>query len=180
MTENFKHFKELPRYHIYLLKYFSSVAQLCLILWDPLDCSIAGFLVHHQLLEFTQTHVHWVGDAIQSSHPLLSPSPTAFSLSQHQGLFQWVGSLHQVATLRELQIHTTGDSDSVLLMSIQGWFSLELMGLISLLSKGLWRVFCNTTVQKHQFFSSQPSLWSNSHIYTWLLKKSQLWHGNTS
>ena len=73
---------------------FSSVAQLCLILCDPMDCSTPGLPVYHQLLEFTQTHVHWVGDAIQSSHPLSSPSLPPFNLSQHQGLFQWVSSLN--------------------------------------------------------------------------------------
>ena len=67
---------------------FSSVAQSCLTLCDPTDCSTPGFPDHHQLLELTQTHVHRVGDAIQPSHPLLSPSPPAFNLSQHQGLFQ--------------------------------------------------------------------------------------------
>ena len=76
---------------------FSSVAQSCPTLYDPMDCSTPGFPVHHQLPEPAQTHVHWVGDAIQPSHPLLFPSPPAFNLSQHQGLFQWVGSLHQVA-----------------------------------------------------------------------------------
>ena len=67
----------------------SSVAQLCLTLCDPMDCSMPGIPVLHQLLELAQTHVHWVGDALQPSHPLLSPSPPAFNLSQHQGLFQW-------------------------------------------------------------------------------------------
>ena len=67
---------------------FSSVAQSCPTLCDPMDCSTSGLPVHHQLLEFTQTHVHRVGDAIQPSHPLLSPSPPAFNLSQHQGLFK--------------------------------------------------------------------------------------------
>ena len=67
---------------------FSSVAQSCLILCDPVDCSMPGFPVHHQLPEPTQTHVHHVGDAVQPSHPLSSPSPLAFNLSQHQGLFQ--------------------------------------------------------------------------------------------
>ena len=62
-----------------------------------MDCSMPGFPVHHQVLELAQTHLHWVGDAIQPSHPLLSPSPCAFNLSQHQGLFQWVSSSHQVA-----------------------------------------------------------------------------------
>ena len=71
-------------------------------LW-PMDCSTPGLPVHHQLLEFTQTHVHWVGDAIQPSHPLSSPSPPALNPSQHQGLFQWVSSSHQVAKVLEFQ-----------------------------------------------------------------------------
>ena len=83
---------------------FSSVAQSCLTLCDPMDCTMPGLPVYHQLLEFTQTHVHWVGDAIQSSHPLSSPSPPALNLSQHQGLFQWISYLHQVAKLLELQL----------------------------------------------------------------------------
>ena len=81
---------------------FSSVAQSCLTLWDPMDCSTPGFLVHHQLLELAQIHVHWVGDAMQPSHPLSPPSPPAFDLSQHQGLFQWV--LHQVAQVLGFQL----------------------------------------------------------------------------
>ena len=83
---------------------FSSVAQSCLTLCNPMDCSTPGFPVHHQLLEPTQTHVHWVGDAIQPSHPLLSLSPPALNLSQHQGLFKWVSSSHQVAKVLELQL----------------------------------------------------------------------------
>ena len=75
----------------------SSVTQSCLTLCDPLDCSMPGFPVHHQFLEFAQTHVHSVGDAIQPSHPLSSPSPSALNLFQHQGLFQSVNSLHQAA-----------------------------------------------------------------------------------
>ena len=82
---------------------FSSVTQSCLILCDPMTRSTPGLPVHHQLPEFTQTHVHHIGDATQSSHPLLSPSPPAFNLSQHQGLFQWVTS-HQVAKVLELQL----------------------------------------------------------------------------
>ena len=69
-----------------------------------MNCSTPGFPVHHQLQELTQTHVLWVGDAIQSSHPLSSPSPPAFTIAQHQGLFQWVCSLHQVAKVLELQL----------------------------------------------------------------------------
>ena len=82
----------------------SSVAQSCLTLCDPMDYSTPGLPDYHQLPEFTQTHVHWVGDAIQPSHPLSSPSPPAFSFSQHQGFFQWVNSLHQVAKLLEFQL----------------------------------------------------------------------------
>ena len=96
------------------------------------------------LLELAQTHVHQVGDSIQPSHPLSSPSP-AFNLSQHQGLFQWVSSLHQVAS----QSIRASASASVLPMNIQDWFPLGLTGLISLQSNGLSRVFSNTTVQKH-------------------------------
>ena len=73
-----------------------SATQLCLTLCDHMDCSTPGFPVLHHLPEFAQIHAHWIGDAIQPSHPLLSPSP-AFNLSQHQGLFQWVSSSHQVA-----------------------------------------------------------------------------------
>ena len=83
---------------------FSSVAQLCPTLCDPMDCSTPGLRVHHHLPEFTQTHVHWVKDATQPSHPLSSPSPPTFSLSQHQGLFKWVCSLHQVVRVLEFQL----------------------------------------------------------------------------
>ena len=80
---------------------FSSVAHSCPTLCDPMVCSMPGFPVHDQLPDLTQIHVHWVGDAIQPSHPLSSPSPSAFDLSQHQGLFKWVSSLHQVAKVLE-------------------------------------------------------------------------------
>ena len=83
---------------------FSSLAQSCSILCNPMDCSMPGFPVHHQLLELGQTHVHRVGDAIQPSYPLSSPSPPAFNLSQHQRLFQRVGSSHQVAKVLELRL----------------------------------------------------------------------------
>ena len=81
---------------------FSSVAQSCLC--NPMDCNTPGLPAHHQLPEFTQTHVHWIRDAIQPSHPLSSPSPPAFSLSQHQDLFRWVSSSHQVAKVLEFQL----------------------------------------------------------------------------
>ena len=78
---------------------FSSVTQSCQTLCDPMNHSTPRLPVHHQLLKFTQTHAHWVSDAIQPSHPLSSPSPPAFNLSQHQGLFKWVSSSHQVAKI---------------------------------------------------------------------------------
>ena len=155
---------------LFVLSQFSSVAQSCLTLCDPTDCGTPGFPVHHQLLELTQTYVHWVGDAIQPSHSLLSPSPPAFNLSQHQGLFQWVSSLHQVA-----KVLGVSASASVLPMNVQDWSPLGWTGLISLQSKGLSKVFFNTTVKKHQFFGTQLSLWSNSHNHTWLLEKPYLW-----
>ena len=83
---------------------FSSVAQSCPTLWDPMNHSMPGLPVHHQLLEFTQTHIHRVSDAIQPSHPLSSPSPPAPNPSQHQGLFQWVNSLHEVSKVLEFQL----------------------------------------------------------------------------
>ena len=90
--------------YIYISVQFNSVTQSCLTLCDPMDCSTPGFPVHHQFPELAQIHVHWVSDANQPSHPLSSPSPPAFNLSQHQGLFQWVSSSHQVAKVLELQL----------------------------------------------------------------------------
>ena len=91
-----------PSHHQWLQ--FSSLAQSCLTLSDPMDCSTPGFPIHHQLLEFTQTHVHWISDAVQPSHPLSSPSPPTFNLSQHWDLFKWVNSLHQVAKVLKFQL----------------------------------------------------------------------------
>ena len=91
-------------FNIYFSVQLSSVTQLCLTLCDTMECRTPGLPVHHQLLEVTQTHVRWVGDAIQQSHPLWSPAPPTFNLSQHQGLFKWVSSLHQVAKVLELQL----------------------------------------------------------------------------
>ena len=119
---------------------FNSVTQSCLTLCNPMDSSTPGFPVNHQLPELAQTNVHQVGDAIfwwcQPSHPLSSPPPPVFSLSQHQGLFP----MSQFFVLDSA-------SASVLPMNIQDWFPLGLTDLISLLSKGLSRVFSNTTVQ---------------------------------
>ena len=134
-----------------------------------MDHNTPGLPVHHQLLKFTQTHVYWVGDGIQPSHPLLSPSPLALTLSQHQGLFKWVSSSHQVAKILSFNFNISPSNEH------PGLISFRMDGWISLQSKGLSRVFFNTTVQKHQFFGAQLSLWSNSHIHTWLLEKPQLW-----
>ena len=127
-----------------------SVSQSCPSLWNSVDCSTPGFPVLHHFPELAQTHAHWVSDTIQPSHLLSFRSPPAFNLSRHQGLFQWVGSSHQVAEVSA--------SASVLPMNIQDWFPLGWTGWISLKSKGLSRVFSNTTVQKHQFFHAQLSL----------------------
>ena len=145
---------------------FNSVTQSCPTLCNPMDCRTLGLPVHPQLPELTQTHVYRVGDMIQPSHPLSSPSPLAFNLSQHQGSFQ----MSQFFASGGQSIGASA-SALVLPMNIQDWFPLGLTGWISLQSKGLSRVFSNTTVQKHKFFGAQLSLWSNSHIYTWLLER---------
>ena len=141
--------------------HFSSVSQSCPTLCDPMDCSTPGFLVYHQLPKLAQTQAHWISDAIQLSHPLLLP-PSSFPAS---GSFQ----MSQFFTSGD-QIIGVSASTSVLPMNIQDWAPLGWTGWISLQSKGLSRVFSNTTVQKHQFFSPQLSLWSNFHIHTWLLE----------
>ena len=124
-----------------------------------MDCSMPGFPVLHYLPEFAQTHVYWVVDAIQISHPLSSPSPPAFNLSKHQGLFQWVVSSHQYWSF----------SFSIRTPNVQGWFPLGLPDLISLLSKQHSGVFSIIIIWKYKFLDTQPSSWSNSHTCTWLL-----------
>ena len=126
----------------YYLVQFSSVTQSCSALSDPMNCSMPGFPVHHQLLELAQIHVHHEGDAIQPSHPLSSPSSPALNLSQHQSLFKWVSSSHQEANVLEFQLQH---------QYFQWTFRTDFQ------SKGFSRVFSNTTVQKHQFFSAQFS-----------------------
>ena len=143
---------------------FSSVQSLsCVRLFANPWHRRPGLPVHHQLWEFTQTHAHRVDDAIQPSHPLSSPSPPAFNLSQHQCIFKWVNSAWGGQSIR------VSASASVLPMNTQDWSPLGWAGWISLQSKGLSRVFSNTTVQKHQFFGAQLSSQSNSHIHTWPL-----------
>ena len=139
--------------------HFSSVTQSCPTLCNPMNYSTPGLPVHHQLPESTQTHVHWVGDAIQLSHPLPFPSPPAPNPSQHQGL-----SNESVLCIRWPKYWSFS-------FSISPEYSLGLTGWISLQSKGLSRVFSSTTVKKHQFFGAQLSLQSNSPIHTWLLEE---------
>ena len=130
----------------------SSVQSLSRVrLCDPMNSSMPGLSVHHQLPEFTQTHVHWVSDAIQPSHPLSSPSPPTFNLYQHQGLFQWVFASGG-------QSVGVSASTSVLPKNTQDWSPLGWTDWISWQAKGLSRVFPNTTVQKHQLFNAQLSL----------------------
>ena len=131
--------------------HFSLVTKSCPPLCDPMDCGMPGFPVLHQLPELAQTHVHRVSDAIQPSHPLSSPSPAAFNLSQHRGFFQGVSSSHQVAKVLEFQLQH--QSCQWIFRTDFGW-----TGWISLQSKGLSRVFSSTAVQKHQFFGTQLSL----------------------
>ena len=130
------------------VQFSCSVVSLC----DPMNCSMPGLPVHHQLPEFTQTHVHQVSDAIQPSHPLSSPFPPAPNPSQGQSfpmsqLFAWGGQSTGVSALA-----------SFLPKNTQGWSPLKRTGWISLQAKGLSSVFSNTTVQKHQFFGAHLSL----------------------
>ena len=145
------------------------VVQLLSCVWlyvTPWTAAHQGFPVLHYLLKFAQTHVHW-DDAMQPSHPLLPPSPPVLNLSQYQGL-----SNELAVCIRWPEYWSSGISPSSgisTVLNMQDWFHLGLTGLISLLSKGLSRVFFSTIVQKHQFFGTQPSLWSNTHIHMWLL-----------
>ena len=157
----------IPETGMMMTVQFSSAAQSCLTLCDPMKHSTPDLPVHHQFPESIQAHVHWVGDAIQPSHPLLFPSPPAFNLFQHpDGSFQ----MSQFFTSGGQSIGVSA-SASVLPMNIQDWSPIGWTGWISLQSKGLSRVFSNTPVQKHQFFSAQLSSQSNSHINTWPQEK---------
>ena len=151
--------KHMKRCSTLLVIQFSSVAQSCPTLCDPMNHSTPDLPVHHQLPEFTQTHVHRVSDAIQPSHPLSSPFLPVpnFPMSQ---LFAWGGQSTGVSALASFFPKNT-----------QGWSPLEWTSWISLQSKGLSRVFSNTTVQKHQFSGAQLSSQSNSYIHTRLPEK---------
>jgi len=134
------------------------------ILCNPMDCSTLGFPVLHYLLDLTQTHVHWVDDAIEISHPLSPHSPSTLNISQHQGLFNWVDSSHQVAKVLELQLQHQSFKwvfrvDSLRVDCFDLWIARD----------------SQESSPATQFeiikFSLQPSLWFNSHIYTWPLEK---------
>ena len=133
----------------------------------PVDCSMPGLCIHYLFPEFTQTHVHWVSDAIQ-------PSVVPFSFSLQS--FPASGSF-QISQLFASGGQSVGvsASTSVLPMNTQDWSPLRCTGWISLQSKGLSRVFSDTTVQKHKFFGAQLSLSSNSHIHMWPLEKPYPW-----
>ena len=132
---------------------FHSVAQLHLTLCNPMDYSTPGFPVHHQLPELTQIHFHWVSDAIQPYHPLSSPSPPAFNLSQHQGLFKWVGFSVRWPEHWSFSFSISPSNEYSGLIS----FRMDWLDLLAVQGT-LKRVFSNTTVQKHQFFGAQLSL----------------------
>ena len=124
---------------------FNSVVQLCLTLCDPMDRSMPGLPVHHQPPRFTQTHVHRVGDAINPSHPLSSPSPPAPNPSQHQGLFHWVSSLHEVAKVLEFQLQHQSFKEHPGLIS----FRMDWLDLLAV--QGTLKSLC-------QHHSSKPSI----------------------
>ena len=147
-----------------------AVTQLCLTFCDPMDRSTPGFLVLHSLPEFAQTHIHWVDDAIQPSHPLSSSSPAltfpasgSFLIMLFASGGQSIGASASGSFLIMLFAsggQSIGASASVLPMNIQGWLPLGLTGLIFLQPKGLSRVFSSTTIWKYQFFGTQQFLWS--------------------
>ena len=151
-----------PSYHSIQ---FRPVSQSCPTLCDPMDWSTPGLPVQNQLLEIIQTHVHQVGDTIKPSHPL----PTLLLLPSIFPSIR-VFSNESVLPIRWSKYWVSA-SASVLPMNTQDWSPLGWTGWISLQSKGLSRVFSNTTVQKHQFSGAQLSLQSNSHIHTWPLEK---------
>ena len=143
-----------------------SVTWSCLTCCNPMDWSMSDFPVHHQLPELTQIHAHRVGDTIQPSHPLSSPSPPAFNLSQHQGLFQWVSSLHQVAKVLELQLQHQSFQWIFRTDFLEDW----------LVGSPCRPRDSQESIPTPQFksinsVSAQLSLWSNSHIHTGLLEK---------
>ena len=148
---------------------FSSVQSLsCVWLCDRMDCSMPGIPVHHQLPEFTQTLVHWVGDTIKSSHPLSSPSPPALNLSQDQGLFKWVSSLHQVAKLLEFSFSISPSNehpglisftmDWLDLLAVQGTLKSLLQHHSSKVNSSVISLLdCPTLTSRHDYWKNHSS-----------------------
>ena len=142
---------------------FTSVTQSNAL--RPHGLQHARLPCYHQLPELTQTHVHWVGDAIQPSHPLLSLSPPALNLSQHQGLFQWVSSSHKVAKVLEFQLQHQFFQWIFRVNFLSDWW-FDLLAV-----QGTLKSLLQHHSLKDKFFCTQPSLWSYSHILMWLLQK---------
>ena len=160
---------QLKRHFIFHMFQFSSVAKSCPTLCDPMDWSMPGLPVYHQLPEITQTHVYWVGDAIHPSHPLSSPSPPAFSLSQHQGLFH-----EPVLCIRwpkywsfSFSISPSNEYSGLISFRMDWFHLLEAQETL----KGLLQHHSS----KASILWTQLSSQSNSHIHTWLLEKPQFW-----
>ena len=138
------------------------VIPLCLALCDAMDCSMKVFPALHYLPEFAQTYVHWIGYAIQPSHPLSPPSPAALNVPHHQSLFQWVSSSHRWPKFWSFSFSNSSPNEySGLIFFKVDWFEF----------KGLSRIFSSITVLQHQVFGTQTSVQSNSYICTWLLEK---------
>ena len=147
--------------------HFSSVAQSCPSVCNPKDCSTPGLPVHHHLLEFTQIHVHWVGDAIQPSHPLLSPFPPDFSISRYQGLFKWVSFLHQVAKVLKFLSFNISPSN-------------EYSGLVSFRMKWLDLLSVQGTLKSLlQHYSSKASILRCSNFFIVQLSHPYMTTGKT-
>ena len=144
------------------LPQFNSVTQSCPTLRNPMYCRMPGFPIYHQLLEFAQTHVHRVSDAIQPSHPLSSPSPPAFNLSRHQGLFQWVSSSYQAAKVLEFQLNIRPSNEYSGLISFRiDWF--DLLAVQGALKSLLQHHSLKTSVLQHSaFFIDQGTCLSNN------------------
>ena len=145
---------------------FSSVAQSCPTLWDPMDCSTPGLPVHPQFPEFNQTHVHWVGDAIHPSHPLSSPSPPAHNLSHHQDLYKWVSSSHQVAKVLEFQLQISPSNEHPGLIS----FRMDWLDLLAVQG---------TLKSLFQYQSSKPSILQRSAFFRVQLSHPYMTTGKT-
>ena len=148
----------------YLVR-FSSAAQSCLTLWDPMDCSTPGFPVHHQLPELVQTYVHWLGDAIQPYYPLLSLSTSAFNLSQHQHLFQGASSSHKVPKYWSFSFRVSPSNEHSGLISFR-MDSLDLLAVQGTLESSSTPQFNSINSSVLSFLYS-PALY----IHTWLLEK---------